>query len=66
MRYLLTLFGVLVLGIAFPFNSTGQADTGNRSAEQLLGGKGFALSFVPQTFVKNGFRVDVTYFSKNA
>lgn len=66
MRYLLTLFGVLVLGIAFPFSSAGQADIGNRSAEQLLGGKGFALSFVPQTFVKNGFRVDVTYFFKNA
>jgi hypothetical protein len=66
MRYLLTLFGVLVLGIAFPFSSAGQADTSNTNAEQLLRGKGFALSFVPQTFVKSGFRVDVTYFFKNA
>lgn len=54
------------IGDSISLSITDQADTGNRSAEQLLRGKGFALSFVPQTFVKSGFRVDVTYFFKNA
>ena len=66
MRYLLTLFGVLVLGIAFPLALLTRPIPATEAQSSFLGGKGFALSFVPQTFVKNGFRVDVTYFFKNA
>lgn len=59
---LITLFSLWIT----PLISEAQSDSGSKDQQPILGGQGFAVSFVPQTFIKNGLRFDGAYFFKGA
>ncbi len=58
-----------VLAISFviaPVSGNSQTDTSQSDGQSRTLSEGFAISLVPQTFFKSGFRVDVAYFFANS